>query len=402
MIRRVKRSESFIVENPWTTGPDSTAKELLELMQDKGVGSILVTDGGHGPRDKLLGIVTTRDMIFIDTSKGIKVKEVMTPREKLVVSPSNISLEEAKHVLQKNRLEKLPLVDDKDHLRGLITAKDIQYKLQRPYASLDSKGSLLVGAAVGVKKGYLERAEALVNAGVDVLVVDIAHGHSDLAINATKELKKRFPHMDVIAGNVATAEGTKALIEAGADAIKVGVGPGSICITRDVTGCGVPQLTAIIDCANAARPFGIPIIADGGIRKSGDITKAIAAGASTVMLGSLLAGTDESPGETLVKGGKKVKVIRGMAGYGANMAKSDREKVKEKDVFDLVPEGVEAVVPYRGAVAGIIKQLIGGLKSGISYCGGKNIDDLQKNAEFMRITGAGKAESTFHDVQLLD
>jgi len=275
------------------------------------------------------------------------------------------------------------------------------YKMQRPYASLDSKGSLLVGAAIGVKSGYLERAEVLVKAGVDVLVVDIAHGHSDLAINSTKALKARFPNVDVIAGNVATAEGTKALIDAGADGIKVGVGPGSICITRDVTGCGVPQLTAVLDCAKEAAKYGIPVIADGGVRKSGDITKAIAVGASTVMLGSLLAGTDESPGNTIVKGGKKVKVIRGMAGFGANIAKNTRDKEKEKDPFDLVPEGVEAVVPYKGRVDGIIKQLVGGLKSGISYCGATNIAELRQNAEFIRITGAGKAESTHHDVDVI-
>jgi len=275
------------------------------------------------------------------------------------------------------------------------------YKMQRPYASLDSKGSLMVGAAVGVKPGFLDRAAALVKAGVDVLVVDIAHGHSDLAINATKQLKEKFPNVDVISGNVATAEGTKALIEAGADGIKVGVGPGSICITRDVTGCGVPQLTAVMDCAREASKYGVPIIADGGVRKSGDITKAIAIGASTVMLGSLLAGTDESPGNTIIKGGKKVKVIRGMAGYGANIAKNQRDKEKEKDPYDLIPEGVEAVVPYKGRVDGIIKQLIGGLKSGISYCGAKNIQELKENAEFIRITGSGKIESTHHDVDVI-
>jgi len=324
----------------------------------------------------------------------------MTTREKLIVAPTSVSLEEAKALLHKNRLEKLPLIDEAGNLAGLITARDILYKMQRPYASLDSQGRLQVGAAVGVKEGFLERAAALVDAGADVLVVDIAHGHSDLAIDATRALKKRFPNVDVIAGNVATAEGTRALIEAGADGIKVGVGPGSICITRDVTGCGVPQLTAVIDCAREAAKYGVPVIADGGVRKSGDVTKAMAGGASTVMLGSMLAGTDESPGETLVKNGKKVKIVRGMAGYGANLSKNQREKV-EKDVFDLVPEGVEAVVPYRGKVEGIIKQIVGGLKSGISYCGGMNLEDLKKNAEFIQITGAGKIESTHHDVQLV-
>jgi len=321
-----------------------------------------------------------------------------------------VTLDDAKRLLQTNRLEKLPLVDKDDNLAGLITAKDILYKIQRPYASLDSLGRLLVGAAVGVKSGYLERAQKLMEAGVDVLVIDIAHGHSDIAIEATKAIKELITkftskrdgiQIDIISGNVATAEGTLALIEAGADGVKVGVGPGSICITRDVTGCGVPQLTAVIDCVKEANKYNIPIIADGGIRKSGDITKAIASGASTVMLGSLLAGTDESPGNTIVKGGKKVKVIRGMAGFGANIAKSQRDKEKEKDPFDLVPEGVEAVVPYKGRVDGIIKNLIGGLKSGISYCGGKNIEELRTNAIFVRITNSGKAESTHHDVQLI-
>merc|ERR1712137_1355738 len=285
-------------------------------------------------------------------------------------------------------------------LAGLITSRDIINSTQRPHASWDSKGRLLVGAAVGVKEGDIERAEALVEAGADVIVVDIAHGHSDLAVNAIRALKERIPNVDVIAGNVCTAEGTRDLIEAGADGIKVGVGPGSICITRIVTGCGVPQLTAVIECANEALKYGVPVIADGGIRTSGDIVKALAAGASTVMLGSLLAGTDESPGKTLVKGGKKVKVVRGMAGYGANMSKNKRTTGKD-DIFDMVPEGVEAVVPYRGALSGIIKQLVGGLCSGMSYCGAHNIDEVQANAEFIRITGAGIKESGSHDVDLV-
>jgi len=399
MVEKVKRAESYRIEHPWTTGPDSSFEELKELMLEKGVGSILVTDGQHTSRDKLLGIVSTRDLSFAE--KVTSVKEIMTPREKLVVAPVSVTVEEAKQLLKKNRLEKLPLVDENNTLLGLITARDIEYKMKRPYASLDKKGRLLVGAAVGVKDGYLQRADALVNAGVDVLVVDVAHGHSDICIDATKALKGKFPHVDVISGNVATGEGARALIEAGADGIKVGVGPGSICITRDVTGCGVPQLTAVMDCARVASKYGVPIIADGGIRKSGDITKAIAAGASTVMLGSLLAGTDESPGNTLFKGGKKVKVVRGMAGFGANVSKTIREKEKEKDPFDLVPEGVEAVVPYRGKLESVLKNFIGGLKSGISYCGGRNIPDLQKNAEFIQITTAGQIESTHHDVQVI-
>jgi len=399
MVQKVKRAESHRIEHPWTTSEGVSVSDLRDIMFDKGVGSILVTDNGTST-GKLLGLVSTRDLTFIQDN-NVTVKTVMTPREKLVVARPEVSVEEAKQLLQVNRLEKLPLVDENGNLKGLITSKDLLYKIQRPYASLDKLGRLLVGAAVGVKPGYLDRADALVKAGADVLVIDIAHGHSDIAINATKAIKQQFPNVDVISGNVATAEGARALIEAGADGVKVGVGPGSICITRDVTGCGVPQLTAVMDCAREAAKFGVPIIADGGIKKSGDITKALASGASTVMLGSLLAGTDESPGNTIVKGGKKVKVIRGMAGYGANIAKSQRDKEKEKDPFDLVPEGVEAIVPYKGRVDGIIKQLVGGLKSGISYCGAKNIEELKKNAEFIQITGSGKIESTHHDVQLI-
>jgi IMP dehydrogenase/GMP reductase len=264
---------------------------------------------------------------------------------------------------------------------------------------------LLVAAAIGVKDGYLERAEALLAAGCDALVIDIAHGHSSLGVEATKAVRARFPDSQIVAGNVATAEGTRALIEAGADAIKVGVGPGSICITRDVTGCGVPQLSAIIACSLEADKSGVPIIADGGIKKSGDITKAIAAGASTVMLGSLLAGTDEAPGDAINKGGRKVKVVRGMAGYGANVGKTLREGkgrgAREKDPFDLIPEGVEAVVPYRGAVAGIIGGLVGGLKSGVSYCGETELKEVRGHGSFVRITNAGQRESTHHDVSLL-
>jgi IMP dehydrogenase len=295
----------------------------------------------------------------------------------------------------------LPLVDQSNKLHGLITSRDILNFIRRPYASLDEKGSLLVGAAVGVKDGFIERADKLIQAGADVLVIDIAHGHSDLAIEALQKLKKHFPNTDVIAGNVATAEGTRDLIDAGADAVKVGVGPGSICITRIVTGCGVPQLTAVMECAAVARERGVPIIADGGIRNSGDIVKALAGGASTVMLGSTLAGTDESPGETLIKGGKKVKVIRGMAGYGANLSNRQRQQMRSDDIFEVVPEGVEGVVPYRGPVAGIIKQLVGGICSGISYCGADDIPGMQRNAEFVRITSAGKTESGSHDISLL-
>mgnify|MGYP001193761853 CR=1 FL=1 len=388
MVKDVKRAESLIIENPYRVNLDTKLDEIKFLMKKKNVHSLLVSEDG-----KLQGIITSRDMRFI--SKGKSAAEIMTPREKIIVGAPDISIDEAKETLDKYRIEKLPLVDSSNTIIGLITSKDILNHINRPNASLDKRGKLLVGAAIGVKD-YLERTKALIEVGVDVLVIDIAHGHSELAINTLQTIKKKFK-IDIIAGNVATGEATKDLIEAGADAIKVGVGPGSICITRIVTGAGIPQLTAITESASIGKKYGIPIIADGGIRTSGDLTKALAAGASTVMLGSVLAGTDESPGELLVKEGRRVKIIRGMAGYGANMSRRERENMSS-DVFDIVPEGVEGVVPYRGAVRDILKQLIGGLQSGISYCGGHSILGLQQNAEFIRITGAGKKESGSHDI----
>jgi len=397
MVKAVKRAESYVIEHPYTLTPSATIAELRDLMHEKGVGSILVTEGDN----QLVGIITTRDIRFID-SEDETIEQYMTPKSKLIVSTADISQKDAKELIKSKRLEQLPLVDSMESfkLAGLITSRDLINATQRPHASCDSKGRLLVGAAIGVKEGDIDRAVALVEAGADVIVIDIAHGHSNLAIEATKQLKTRLPNVEVIAGNVATAEGTRALIEAGADGIKVGVGPGSICITRLVAGCGVPQLTAVIECAEEASKYGVPIIADGGIRTSGDIAKAIAGGASTVMLGSLLAGTDESPGKTLVKGGKKVKVVRGMAGYGANMSKNKRTTGKD-DIFDMVPEGVEAVVPYRGALSGIIKQLVGGLCSGMSYCGAHTIPEMHTNAEFIRISGASIRESGSHDVTVV-
>lgn len=394
MVKAVKRAESFVIDNPYTMTPDDTIEDLREMMEEKGVGSILVTEGDN----QLVGIITTRDIRFVDSEQD-KIRDYMTAKDSLIVALKEQSIDEAKELIKKKKLEQLPLVDSLDSfkLAGLITSRDIINSYQRPHASWDAKGRLLVGAAIGVKDGDIDRAVALVEAGVDVIVIDIAHGHSDLAVNATKQVKERLPNIEVIAGNVATAEGTRALIEAGADGIKVGVGPGSICITRLVAGCGVPQLTAVIECAEEASKYGVPIIADGGIKTSGDIAKALAGGANTVMLGSLLAGTDESPGKTLVKGGKKVKVVRGMAGYGANMSKNKRTTGKD-DIFDLVPEGVEAVVPYRGPLNGIIKQLIGGICSGMSYCGAHTIPEMHTFAEFVKISGASIRESGSHDV----
>jgi len=393
MVRKVKRAESMRVDHPYTCTLETTLEDLNILMEEHGVHSILVTSADN----KLLGIVTTRDTRFV--TKGSIVKDFMTPRERLIVCDEDTTIEQAKEILDKKRIEKLPVVDKSNNLRGLYTSKDILNHMHRPYASLDPKGRLLVGAAIGVKN-YLDRARRLIEAEVDLLVVDIAHGHSSLAIEATKTLKKTWPHIEVVAGNVCTEDGARDLCLAGADAVKVGVGPGSICITRLVTGCGVPQITAVIDCVRGCKPFDVPLIADGGIRTSGDIVKALACGAATVMLGSRLAGTDESPGMVIVKDGKKVKIVRGMAGYGANM--SDKQRRQEKDdIFDLVPEGVEAQVPYRGAVQGIIHQLVGGIKSGISYVGGHALEDIAKNATIVRITGAGKTESGTHDVNLV-
>jgi len=339
-IEKVKRSEGLVIEKPYCIEPSATYKELDDLMEERGVSSILVVKDG-----KLAGVVTRRDAALIENPNQL-VSNIMTPRKELIVARPGITFDEARGIVHANRVKVLPLVDEDNNLRGLVTSKDILNHTKRPFASLDKRGQLLVGAAVGVKEGFLQRAEQLIRAGADVLVIDIAHGHSDLAIDALVSLKKNFPTVDVIAGNVATSEGARDLADAGADGIKVGVGPGSICITRIVTGCGVPQLTAVIECAAVGREKNVPIIADGGIKTSGDITKAIAAGASSVMLGSSLAGTDESPGQTLVKGGKKVKIIRGMAGYGANMSNKERQQFKD-DVFEIVPEGVEGVVPYR-------------------------------------------------------
>jgi len=388
MVEEVKRAEGLIIPEPYCVKLDTSLEDIKYLMNSKKVHSLLVSEAGQ-----LKGIITSRDIRFYKTSNT--AQKIMTPRNKLIVGKPGISFEEATELLDKNRIEKLPLVDSENNIKGLITSKDILNRINRPHASLDQHGRLLVGAAIGVKD-YLIRAESLVAADVDVLVIDIAHGHSDLAVDALKTLKDKF-EVDIIAGNVATTEGAESLIRAGADGVKVGVGPGSICITRIVTGSGVPQLTAICNAATVSKKYNVPIIADGGIRNSGDITKALAAGASTVMLGSVLAGTDESPGSLLIKDGRQVKIIRGMAGYGANMSKRERENVRS-EVFDIIPEGIEGFVPYRGSVKHIIKQLIGGLQSGISYCGSTNIVELQANAEFIRVTGSGKKESGSHDV----
>lgn len=396
-VKKVKRSESFIVENPITIQPTASLADAKEKMSQADIGGLVVTDG----QGRLLGLLTSRDMILAP-DENIPVERAMTPRSDVVVASTHEPLRNARETLHEHRIEKLPLVDDDDVVQGLITAQDIIKLQKHPHATKDDKGRLMVGVAVGVKSEDHRRAKACLKAGADVLVVDVAHGHADHTIEMVQNLKDKFPETPVIAGNVATATGVRDLAAAGADAVKVGVGAGSICITRVVTGFGVPQLTAIADCAEAGQELNVPIIADGGIRKSGDISKAIAAGASTVMLGSLLAGTDESPGATVVRDGQQQKVVRGMASLSANVYRKSIDNDEEEiDYGEVVPEGVEAVVPYRGSVSDILHQLIGGLRSGMSYAGADTIPEFWEKAEFVHITPAGKRESGVHDVDVL-
>lgn len=395
-VARVKRAEGFMVEHPLSLSGGATVAEARAKLNEYGIGGLVVLDESGG----LLGLVSTRDLMF-EQNPGRPVTEVMTPRERLVTVEAGASLEAARAALHAHRLEKLPVVDHAGRLLGLITAQDVVKMEQSPDATKDERGRLRTAAAVGVRESDLDRAAACVTAGVDALVVDIAHGHSDSAINMVRALKEKFPRVDVIGGNVATAEGVRDLAGAGADAVKVGVGAGSICITRVVTGFGVPQLTAVADCAEAGQALNVPIIADGGIRTSGDMTKALAAGASTAMIGGLLAGTDESPGATVVRDGRRIKIVRGMASLTANIDRQEVELRREVDPEDwerVVPEGVEAMVPVRGPVKDILHQLVGGLRSGLSYAGAATIRELWQNAEFVRITSAGKRESGAHDV----
>jgi IMP dehydrogenase len=396
-VLKVKRAESVIIEEPYTIWPSATMSDAKRLMQEKGVSGLLVVDANK----KLLGILTARDLLFEENDLN-RVSELMTPMKSLHTASADASVDEARQLLRKYKLEKLPLVDEEGHLRGLITSKDMVTLAERPQACKDSKGQLTVGAAVGIREGYIERARALVDAGVDVLVVDVAHGHSDRVLNVVRKLKKELSQVDVIAGNVATPEGTKDLIDAGADAVKVGIGSGSICITRIVTGAGVPQLTAVLECAEAAGESGVPIIADGGIRNSGDITKALATGASSVMIGSMLAGTEESPGVTVMRNGRKYKIHRGMASVGASMKRGTEEAEDEAALLEYVAEGIEAFVPYRGTSHEILAQLAGGIRSGLSYCGAKTLVELRQNASFVRLTSAALKESYPHDVESID
>ena len=396
-VLKVKRSESVMIEQPYTISVDSSVGYAKKIMHDFGISGLLIEKD-----KKLAGIITKRDLLF-ETNFDNNVTSIMS--KDVVFAELGTTIEKAKDILHKNRIEKLPIIDKDKNIIGLITSKDILKMEEFPNASKDKKGRLLVGAAVGVKGDYLERTEALLDAGADVIVVDIAHGHSDNAINCVHLIKKAFKDCELIAGNIATGNGTEDLIRAGVDAIKVGVGSGSICITRVITGSGVPQLTAILDSVKIAKKYEIPVISDGGIRNSGDLTKALAAGSSSVMVGSLLGGTDESPGKTLVKNGKKYKIYRGMASFYASLGRKYREEGeqnKESDELnDYVPEGVEAMVSYKGSVVEIIRQLVGGLRSGLSYCGAKTINEMQQNAEFVRITTAGYIESQPHDVNVM-
>ena len=397
-VLKVKRSGSIIIENPYTINSELTIKDAFSIMNEKQVSGLLVTDSNS----KIIGILTERDVLFESSHSSKLVKELMT--KDVVTAKLGVDLEQVKEILKHNRIEKLPIVDDNNHVKGLITSQDISNLEKYPYASKDKKGRPLVGSAVGVKGDFMERSEALINAGADVLVVDIAHGHSENAINTVKNIKKAFPDCELIAGNVATAEGTEDLINAGVDAVKVGVGSGSICITRVITGSGVPQLTAVYDCAKVGNDHGIPIISDGGTRTSGDATKALAAGASSIMVGSILGGTDESPGSTITKNGKRFKIYRGMASLAASMGRRSKETGTFEladDLNDYVAEGVEAMVPYKGSVTEIITQITGGIRSGLSYCGASNIKQMQENAEFIKISRAGFAESQPHDVDIM-
>ena len=395
-IGRVKKAESFMVDKPITMTESHTVGEVKRVVEETGTGGILILDKD----ERLVGIVSTRDLLFEDDMN--KPVTAIMSRDVHTASPDT-TLKEAERLLHEHRVEKLPLVDNNGKVAGLVTLKDIMKITQFPKATKDSKGRLSVGAAVGVRDKEMRRVEAVLEAGADCIVVDIAHGDSTLEIEMIQNIRKHFSSAQIIAGNVATADGTKRLIDAGADAVKVGVGPGSICVTRIVAGSGVPQLTAVIECAQAARPYGIPIIADGGIRQPGDVAKALAAGAQTVMIGSMLAGTDESPGMIMTRRGHRYKASRGMASLEANIERNKREgnDLTQEEIEDYVAEGVEAAVPYRGKAREVLTQLVGGLQSGMSYSGAHSVEELQEKAIFVRMTGAGLKESGPHDVEVL-
>lgn len=391
-VDRVKRSENGVIVNPFFLSPDHLVSDADELMSKYKISGVPICRDG-----KLVGILTNRDMRFM-TDFSQKIEDVMT-KENLVTAPVGTNMEQAQEILRRHRIEKLPIVDENGYLKGLITIKDIEKAVKYPLSARDKDGRLLCAAAIGATADVLERAAALVHAQVDALVLDSAHGHSQNILNAVAKVKAAFPSISLIAGNIATAEAAEALIAAGADAIKVGIGPGSICTTRVVAGIGVPQITAVYDAACVASKYGIPVIADGGIKYSGDIVKAIAAGADVIMIGSLVAGCEESPGDSEIYQGRQYKVYRGMGSLGA-MAKGSRDRYFQEDNKKLVPEGVEGRVPYKGTVSETVYQLMGGLRAGMGYCGCASIAELQQNGRFVRITGAGLKESHPHDIHI--
>ena len=401
-VSKVKRAENIVIEKPATIGPDAKIRDAKELMRLLGISGLLVVDS----ENRLLGVLTRRDVIFEDDDK--LVRDCMTPRSELVVAREGVTLEEAKEIFRRHKVEKLPIVGEDWKLKGLITSVDLIKREAYPNASRDSKGRLLVAAAIGVREGEVERAKLLVEAGVDALVVDVAHGHSEMCIRMVRKVKKLYgDEVELVAGNVATPEGVEDLASAGADAVKVGIGPGSVCTTRLVAGVGVPQLTAIMKCSEAADRLGVPIIADGGIRRSGDIVKALAAGASTVMIGKLLAGTDESPGTIVLKNGRRYKIYRGMASMYAMLGREFRFRENEAEAlldaseYSYYAEGVEAYVPYTGSASDVIKRLVAGLRSGMSYVGARTIEELRNNAIFIRVTETSLRESAPHDVEIV-
>lgn len=391
-VDKVKRSENGVITDPFSLSPDHTLADANNLMAKFRISGVPITENG-----KLVGIITNRDLKF-ETDFSKKIRESMTS-EGLVTAKQGITLDEAKAILARSRKEKLPIVDDDFNLKGLITIKDIEKQIKYPLAAKDEQGRLLCGAAVGITKNVMERVDALVAVHVDVIVIDSAHGHSKNIMNTVREIKAKYPDLQVIAGNVATGEGTKALIEAGVDAVKIGIGPGSICTTRIVAGIGVPQVTAIMDSYNAAKEYGIPIIADGGIKFSGDMTKAIAAGANVCMMGSMFAGCDESPGEFELYQGRKYKVYRGMGSIAA-MENGSKDRYFQTDAKKLVPEGVEGRVAYKGTVEDTVFQLVGGLRAGMGYCGAKDIETLKNTGRFVKISAASLKESHPHDIHI--
>ncbi|MGD6796604.1 inosine 5'-monophosphate dehydrogenase [Metabacillus indicus] len=394
-VDKVKRSERGVITNPFFLTPDHQVYDAEHLMGKYRISGVPVVN--NEDEQKLVGIITNRDMRFIQDF-SIKISEVMT-KDNLVTAAVGTTLKDAESILQKHKIEKLPLVDDEGVLKGLITIKDIEKVIEFPNSAKDEHGRLLVGAAVGVTSDTMTRVKKLVEANVDAIVVDTAHGHSKGVLDMVKTIRSEFPELNIIAGNVATAEATRALAEAGANVVKVGIGPGSICTTRVVAGVGVPQITAVYDCATEARNLGITIIADGGIKYSGDIVKALASGGHAVMLGSLLAGTSESPGETEIYQGRRFKVYRGMGSVGA-MEKGSKDRYFQEDNKKFVPEGIEGRTPYKGPLSDTIYQLVGGIRSGMGYCGTANLEELRENTQFVRMTGAGLRESHPHDVQI--